>query len=87
MRSGALAGLRVVARVLPRVLRLVGRLGGVAVSLRWHRRRALAGFHRGLREAGVPEHIAQALGAAYPDLLGFAMREGRRGARQASRRG
>jgi hypothetical protein len=78
MKPGTLAGLRVAARVLPRVLRLVGRLGTVAVSLRWHRRRAIAGFHRGLREAGVPDHIAQALGAAYPDLLGLAKRDNRR---------
>ncbi len=83
MVGGAFRALQAAVVLAPRLLGLAGRLGALVVATHWHRRRALGGFRRGLLRAGVPEHVAEALGSAYPDLLALgreARRHGRHGA-------
>jgi hypothetical protein len=44
-------------------------LGLAWLALGRHRRKALDGFRRGLREYGVPDEALVALSEAYPDVL------------------
>jgi len=67
-----------VLRLGARVVGLLGRVGVLALRLRWYRRKALHGFARGLREAGVPEHLIAPLLPGYPDPIA-AFRERERG--------
>jgi hypothetical protein len=70
--------LRLAGLLIPGV-RLTGRLLREVAGLRRARRAALAGFRRGLTEAGVPEEAAAALAEAYPTFqVGELAGEGRR---------
>lgn len=65
--------MRAVVRGFLAVVKVVGGLFGVGLTLGLCRRRAVRGFRSALKEMGLPPEAVRALGASYPriDLVGW----------------